>query len=56
MQDKADNNQQLLDSLMKRLSPEDKKKLDSILSDKAACEKILKSPEAQKLMHELGGK
>lgn len=41
---------------MKQLSPEDKKRLDALLADKAACDKILNTPEAQKLMRELGGK
>lgn len=55
MQNK-NGNQQMLESLMKQLGPQDKKRLDALLSDKAACEKILNSPEAQKLMKELGGK
>lgn len=57
MQNKADKNQQLAQELMKKLSPEDRKKLDSILSDKAATQKILSTPEAQKLLKDLlGGK
>ena len=54
MQNKA--NQELLNSLMKGLSNEDKKKLEKILADKTECERILNTPEAQKLMRELGGK
>lgn len=51
-----DGSRVLLSSLLQRLSPEDRKKLDSVLSDQAACENLLKSPEAQKLMRELGKK
>lgn len=54
MQNKA--NQELFNSLMKGLSDDDKKKLEKILADKTECERILNTPEAQKLMHELGGK
>ena len=41
---------------MSRLGEADKQKLNSILSDKEACDKLLKSPEAQMLMHQLRGK
>jgi hypothetical protein len=56
MQDNTQDNRALFNNLMQRLSADDKKKLETILSDKAACEKILSTPEAQKLMRELGGK
>ncbi len=56
MNNSTQENQKLLESLMQHLSPSDKQKLNSILSDKTACDKILNSPEAQKLMKELGGK
>jgi F0F1-type ATP synthase assembly protein I len=57
MQNKPDKNQQLAQELMKKLNPEEKKKLDNILADKAATQKILNTPEAQKLLKELlGGK
>lgn len=57
MQNDRDPNRQLAEELMKTLGPEDKKKLDSILADKAATQKILQTPEAQKLLTELlGGK
>lgn len=55
MQDFAGNNQQLIDSLIKKLGPDDKKKVESLLADKAACQKILNTPEAQKLIRELTG-
>ncbi len=56
MQNETDSSRALLDNLMNRLSEADKKKLKSILSDKAACEKLLKSPEAQSLMRQFEGK
>lgn len=56
MQNGTGDNGALLQNLMQRLSADDKKKLDSILADREACEKLLKSPEAAKLMRELGGK
>ena len=56
MQNETDDNRALLDSLMSRLGEADKQKLNSILSDKEACDKLLKSPEAQMLMHQLRGK
>lgn len=49
-------NQELFNSLMKGLNDEDKKKLERILSDQTECERILNTPEAQKLMRDLGGK
>ena len=54
MQDFADK-QPLIDSLLKKLGPEDRKKVESLLSDKAACQQILNTPEAQKLIRELTG-
>ncbi len=56
MQKNPQANQELFNRLMKGLNENDKKKLEQILSDKSECEKILNSPEAQKLMRELGGK
>jgi hypothetical protein len=56
MQNNARDNQRLLESLVKRLSPDEKKKLNSILADKSACEKVLRTPEAQQLIRKLGGK
>ncbi len=56
MQNDSQANQKLFNTLMKGLSEEDKKKLEKILSDKTECERILNTPEAQKLMRELGGK
>ncbi|NLG92157.1 hypothetical protein [Caproiciproducens galactitolivorans] len=54
MQSKEEN-QKLLQSLLKQLSPEDKKKLDSILSDKTQVEKILSTPQAQEMMKKFKG-
>lgn len=51
-----EKNRALLEILMSHLSPDDKKRVDSILSDKEAYEKVLQSPEAQSLMGKLGGK
>lgn len=56
MQNDAKDNRELFNSLVKGLSDEDKKKLQSILSDKAECERILNTPEAQKLMRDMGVK
>lgn len=42
-------------SLMSKLSPEDREKVKSLLSDKSACEKILNSPEAQDLIRKFKG-
>jgi hypothetical protein len=48
---------QLLDSLMGQLSAEDRAKLENILADKAATQKILSTPQAQELLLKiLGGK
>jgi hypothetical protein len=51
-----EGSRELLNSLMSRLSPEDKKRIDLLLSDKEACEKVLQSPEAQSLIRKLGRK
>lgn len=53
MQNKPDQNQQLAQELMKKLNPEERKKLDGLLSDKTATQKLLSTPEAQKLLQEL---
>ena len=37
-------------SLINNLSPDDKQKLNNLLSDKKALEEVLKSPKAQALM------
>lgn len=55
MQDSAENNQQLIDTLMKKLNPADRKKVEALLSDQKTCQQILKTPEAQKLIHDLTG-
>ena len=53
MQSQTDKNQQLAEELMKKLNPEDRKKLESILSDKDATQKVLSTPQAQKLLKDL---
>lgn len=49
-------NRQKAEKLVSRLSPEQKKKLNSILSDKQATEKLLSSPQAQAIIKSLSGK
>lgn len=56
MQNDSQASRDLLNNLMKGLSESDKKKLESVLNDKAECERILNTPEARKLMKDLGGK
>ena len=41
---------QLDDFVNKNLSPEASEKLKSVLSDKAACEKLLSTPQAKELL------
>lgn len=42
--------QQLLNNLLKSLSPADTEKLNKILNDKEATNKILSTPQAQQLL------
>ncbi|MDC0700595.1 hypothetical protein [Clostridium sp. D33t1_170424_F3] len=42
--------QQLLNNLLKSLSPTDTEKLNKILNDKDATSKILSTPQAQQLL------
>lgn len=42
--------------LVKKLSAEDKQKLESILSDKEKLKKVLESPEAKMIWKLFGGK
>lgn len=51
----SDDQKKLLDSLMSQLSAEDRKKLESVLADKSATEKILSTPQAQQLLQKLTG-
>lgn len=44
-----------MNKLFEGLSPEQKKQVMSILSDKKQTERILSTPEAQKLMKKLTG-
>ena len=57
MQISKDKNEQqkLLNSLMKQLSPADEAKLQQILNDKDAQKKMLSTPHAQELMRQLFG-
>ena len=57
MQISKDKNEQqkLLNSLMKQLSPADEAKLQQILDDKDAQKKMLSTPQAQELMRQLFG-
>lgn len=43
------------DELINSLSPEDKKKLNSVLSDEKALEAVLKSPQAAAILKLLSG-
>jgi hypothetical protein len=48
---------QLLNKLMNQLSEDDRKKLEGILADKSATQKILSTPQAQELLQKImGGK
>ncbi len=57
MQISKDKNEQqkLLNSLMKQLSPADEAKLQQILNDKDAQKKMLSTPQAHELMRQLFG-
>ncbi|QNK39569.1 hypothetical protein [Caproicibacter fermentans] len=54
MQNNSGNNQ-LLETLMSKLGPQDQERVKSLLSDKEACEKILSSREAQDLIRQFKG-
>ncbi|MCI1965562.1 MAG: hypothetical protein LKJ17_05450 [Oscillospiraceae bacterium] len=54
MQNSPENNQ-LLESLMNQLGQQDRERVKSLLSNKAACDKILNSPEAQDLIRKFKG-
>ena len=48
---------QLLNSLLGQLSADDRQKLEGILADKSATQKILSTPQAQELLQKfMGGK
>ncbi len=44
-----------VDNLLSSMSPDDAERLKSFMSDKAATEKLLKSPKVQELMNKLMG-
>ena len=48
-------NPELFEALVTKLGPEDKKLLQSLLSDRDACQKILNTPEAQQLLRKFKG-
>ncbi|MGX8701307.1 hypothetical protein [Caproiciproducens sp.] len=50
-----DAQKQLLESLINQLSPTDRKKLQDVLADKTATEKILSTPQAQELLKKFSG-
>ncbi|MBW7572855.1 hypothetical protein [Caproiciproducens faecalis] len=50
-----DAQKQLLESLLGQLNTEDRKKLQDILADKTATEKILSTPQAQELLKKFTG-
>lgn len=57
MGNNADDNRQTVENLMKKLGPEDQKKVKTLLENKAACKKLLNTPEVQKLIQQfMGGK
>lgn len=55
MPNSAEDRQKLLQSLMGRLGPKDRERVKALLADKAACEKILNSPEAQDVIRKFKG-
>ncbi|WP_312695351.1 hypothetical protein [Caproiciproducens sp.] len=50
-----DGQKQLLESLLGQLSADDRKKLQDVLADKTATEKILNTPQAQELLKKFTG-
>nr|WP_319489520.1 hypothetical protein [uncultured Caproiciproducens sp.] len=50
-----DAQKQLLESLLGQLSADDRKKLESVLADKTATEKILSTPQAKELLKQFTG-
>lgn len=51
----APNSSIAQDLLQNRITPEQRQRVQSILQDKDALERMLKSPQAQELMKKLGG-
>ena len=45
-----------VDKMIKKLSPEDTKKLNEMLNDKQAMDKLLSDPKVQAMIKLLGGK
>lgn len=50
-----DEQKQLLNNLLGQLSADDRQKLESILADKTATQKILSTPQAQQLLQKFTG-
>lgn len=46
--------EEAINAVSKQLSDEKRQKLNEVLSDKSALEKLLQSPEAQRLMKKFG--
>lgn len=51
----AGGNNKTVETLMKKLSPEDQERVKKLLTDKSACEKLLNTPEAQKIIRQFTG-
>lgn len=51
----APNSSIAQDLLQNRITPEQRQRVQSILQDKDALERLLESPQAQELMKKLGG-
>lgn len=48
-------NDKTVENLMKKLSPEDQKRVKMLLADKSACEKLLNTPEAKRIIRQFNG-
>lgn len=51
----TNKNDNTAEELFKKLSPEDQKRVKTLLADKSACEKLLNSPEAKKIIRQFTG-
>lgn len=47
--------QKKVNDMLSKLSPQDQEKLHKLLADKEATDKLLATPQAQALMHQLMG-
>lgn len=57
MENNTGNNkqQQLLETLIAQLGPQDREKVKDLLDNREACQKILNTPEAQELIRKFKG-